>query len=242
MGIDINAIYKSTCDHYTQAKNNIINKRMFAHRAEAISDVIPGFEADKLEFGSYDKENYAVLFVDMRRSTARAQQVGAEKTFLTMHVFLTALLEVVKHYHGKVIDIMGDGLMVFWGGRAAREDENMVKSLAVKNAGLCGRDMLIVRESVINRIIDENDLGPSINIGVGVTFDSVIVTKIGIADSYDVKAFGDCINIASHYANETENRVKVSKKVKNEWPSSKNGKIRFTSIGNGDAYYLESNL
>lgn len=242
MGIDINAVYKSTCEHYALAKNNIINKRMLAHRAEAISDVIPGFEADKLEFGSYDKENYAVLFVDMRRSTARAQQVGAEKTFLTMHVFLTALLEVVKHYHGKVIDIMGDGLMVFWGGRAAREDENMVKSLAVKNAGLCGRDMLIVRESVINRIIEENDLGPNISIGVGVTFDSVIVTKIGIADSYDVKAFGDCINIASHYANETENRVKVSKKVKNEWPSSKNGKIRFTSIGNGDAYYLESNL
>ena len=80
--------------------------------------------------GSYDKENYAVLFVDMRRSTQRAQTVGAEKTFLTMHVFLTALLEVVKHYNGKVIDIMGDGLMVFWGGQAAREENNMVKTLA----------------------------------------------------------------------------------------------------------------
>lgn len=79
------------------------------------------------------------------------------------------------------------------------------------------------------------------SIGVGVTFDSVIVTKIGIADSYDVKAFGDCINVASHYANETENKVKVSKKVKNEWPSSKGGRIHFTSIGNGEAFYLESN-
>lgn len=241
MGIDINEIYKSACKHYEQAKSNIIAKRMFEHSADAISDVIPGFEADKLEFGSYDKENYAVLFVDMRRSTARAQQVGAEKTFLTMHVFLTALLEVVKHYHGKVIDIMGDGLMVFWGGYAAREEDNMVKSLAEQNAGLCGRDMLKVRENVINRIIREEKLGPDISIGVGVTFDSAIVTKIGIADSYDVKAFGDCINIASHYANETENRVKVSKKVKNEWPSSKGGGIRFTSVGNGDAYYLESN-
>ena len=120
MTIDIPAIYKSTYEHYQQAKNNIIAREMFEHRADAISDVIPGFEAEKLEFGSYDKENYAVLFVDMRRSTQRAQNVGAEKTFLTMHVFLTALLEVVKHYRGKVIDIMGDGLMVFWGGRAAR--------------------------------------------------------------------------------------------------------------------------
>lgn len=242
MGIDINAIYKSTCEHYEKAKSNMTeNRMMFKHSAEAISDVIPGFEADKLEFGSYDKENYAVLFVDMRRSTTRAQQVGAEKTFLTMHVFLTALLEVVKHYHGKVIDIMGDGLMVFWGGAAAREEDNMVKSRAVKNAGLCGCDMLKVRETVINRIIQEKNLGPNIDIGVGVTFDSVIVTKIGIADSYDVKAFGDCINTASHYANETENKVKVSKKIKNEWPSSKSGKIRFTSSENGDGYYLETN-
>ena len=242
MAINIDAIYKSTCEHYLQAKSNVIAKGMFVeHRADAISNVIPGFDADKLEFGSYDKENYAVLFVDMRRSTSRAQNVGPEKTFLTMHVFLTALLEVVKHYHGKVIDILGDGLMVFWGGYSAREEDNMVKAIAVQNAGLCGRDMLNVRQTVINRIIREENLGPEINIGVGVTFDSVIVTKIGIADSYDVKAFGDCINVASHYANEIENKVKVSKKVKNEWPTSKGGGIRFISVGNDGAYYLESN-
>ena len=223
-----------------RAKKNVVMREMFEHREDAISDVIPGFNADKLEFGSYDKENYAVLFVDMRRSTQRAQTVGAEKTFLTMHVFLTALLEVVKHYNGKVIDIMGDGLMVFWGGQAAREENNMVKTLAIKNAGLCGKDMLKIREDVINRIIENEDLGPKIDIGIGVTFDSVIVTKIGIPDSYDVKAFGDCINIASHYANETTNKVKVSKKIRNEWPSSKNGRIKFTSIGNGDAFYLET--
>ena len=240
MAINIESIYQNTYEHYLQAKSNIIEKAMFEHRADAISDVIPGFKADKLEFGSYDKENFAVLFVDMRRSTQRAQTVGAEKTFLTMHVFLTALLEVVKHYRGKVIDIMGDGLMVFWGGAAAREEDNMVKSLAVQNAGLCGRDMLKVRESVINRIIEDEQLGPKVNIGVGVTFDSVIVTKIGIADSYDVKAFGDCINIASHYAGQTENKVKVSKKVKNEWPSGKGGRIRFTLAGDDGAYYLES--
>ena len=242
MAVDIYAIYQSTLEHFNQARNNIRDTRIvFEHSVAAISDVIPGFEADKLEFGSCDKENYAVLFVDMRQSTRRAQQVGPEKTFLTMHVFLTALLEVVKHYQGKVIDIMGDGLMVFWGGKAAREKDNIVKTLAVQKAGLCGRDMLTVREVVINRIIQDENLGPNISIGVGVTFGSVIVTKIGIDDSYDVKAFGDCINVASHYANETENKVKVSKKVKKEWPSSKGGKIHFTSIGNGEAFYLESN-
>ena len=190
MAVDISAIYQSTLEHFNQARNNIRDTRIvFEHSVAAISDVIPGFEADKLEFGSCDKENYAVLFVDMRQSTRRAQQVGPEKTFLTMHVFLTALLEVVKHYQGKVIDIMGDGLMVFWGGKAAREKDNIVKTLAVQKAGLCGRDMLTVREVVINRIIQDENLGPNISIGVGVTFGSVIVTKIGIDDSYDVKLF-----------------------------------------------------
>lgn len=241
MAINIDEIYKRTWEHYQQAHQSLLlEERALAHYDSAISDVIPGFAADKLEFGSYDKENFAVLFVDMRKSTYRAQSVGAEKTFLTMHVFLTALLEVVKHYKGKVIDIMGDGLMVFWGGKEARAEENMVKALAVQNAGLCGRDMLAIREKVINKIISDENLGTLINIGVGVTFDSVIVTKIGILGSYDVKAFGDCINVASHYADQSWNKVKVSKKVKNEWPSSKGGTIRFTSVGDGDGYYLES--
>lgn len=237
MAIDINAVYKSTYEHYIKAKNNIaLESTLFEHRADAISDVIPGFSADKLEFGSYDKENFAVLFVDMRDSTKRAQNIGAEKTFLTMHIFLTALLEVVKYYHGKVIDIMGDGLMVFWGGREARDKDNMVKTEAVRNAGRCGLAMLKVRSEVINKIISSEELGNEINIGIGLTFDSVVVTKIGINDSYDVKAFGDCINIASKYSS-SYNRMKVSKKVKELWPSSKTGKLKFVADNGG--YFVE---
>ena len=211
MSINIEAIYKSTWEHYQKAKQSLIEKRMFEHFDGAISDVIPGFEANKLEFGSYDKENFAVLFVDMRDSTKRAQDIGGEKTFLTMHVFLTAILEVVKHYHGKVIDIMGDGVMVFWGGREARAEDDMVKTEAVRNAGSCGLAMLKVRTGVINKIITYEELGNEISIGVGVTFDSVVVTKIGISDS---------------------------KKVKELWPSSKTGKLRFVADQSG-GYFVE---
>ena len=111
-------------------------------------------------------------------------------------------------------------------------------SKAVKNAGLCGRDMLVIREKVINAIIAKEKLGAPIDIGIGVTFDSVIVTKIGIPGSYDVKAFGNCINDASKYSSKVTNRVKVSKKVKNLWPKSPGGKIRFTRVYGENAYYL----
>ncbi|AKG74660.1 adenylate/guanylate cyclase domain-containing protein [Salinicoccus halodurans] len=239
MSINVDEVYQKTINHYNAAKRNLseeLEKRREFY-ASAISDVIPEFEADKLEFGSFDKGNFAVLFVDMRRSTQRAETVGPEKTFLTMHVFLTALLETIKYYDGKVIDIMGDGIMVFWGGKTAREKGHMFKTKAVQNAGLCGLDMLTVREKVINKIIEDENLGNIIDIGVGVTFDSVIVTKIGIEDTYDVKAFGSCINIASKYADQTRNEVKVSKKIKNEWPSGKNGNIKFSSNEDGYSMY-----
>ena len=100
MSIDIDAIYRNTYSHYMQAKKNIPALEMFEHRADAaISDAIPGFEADKLEFGSYDKENYAVLFVDMRRSTKRAQDVGAEKTFLTIAAGNIEIPDFCQIYH-----------------------------------------------------------------------------------------------------------------------------------------------
>lgn len=240
MSVDIEEIREITWGQYLKAKRSagLLKESSELYHSDAISNVIPGFDADKLEFGSYDRENYAVLFVDMRGSTKRAQKAKEVVTFLTMHVYLTALLGVVKHYHGKIIDIMGDGLMAFWGGKVAREKEGMTKAMAIQNAGLCGLDMLKVNDEVINEIIEGEKLGPEISIGVGVTYGDVVVTKIGINTFYDVKAFGDCINKASKYADQTSGSVKVSKKVKDEWPKGRGGKIKFISMDGGEAYLL----
>lgn len=232
--LDIDEVYKKTKEHFKQAKQAmVLMHKILYERADAISDTIPGYKADYLEFGSYDKDNFAVLFVDMRKSTQRSVQLGAEKTFLSMHAYIPALLQVVECYQGKVVDIMGDGIMVFFGGRSS----SVAKRIAVQNAGLCGKDMLRVREKVINPILKEDDIEWEIDFGVGVTYGDVIVTKIGIQNFYDVKAFGDCVNIASKYSNEY-NKVKVSKQVKDLWPSSEHGKIGFLVAGDGEGYYL----
>lgn len=233
----INQIYEITLKQYNKAFENA-PKENIQERFSAISDSVPGYNEKMVDFGDYIQENYAVLFVDMRNSTRRAEKVGARITFLTMHVYLTALLEVVKMYKGQVVDIMGDGLMVFWGGKNAREEDKIPKAIAVQQAGLCGKSMLEVNEKVINKIINDKNLGAKINIGVGVTFDSVVVTKIGINNIYDVKAFGDCINKASKYSSKADNQVIVSKKVKKLWPTSQNGQISFSTVAGEDAFYL----
>lgn len=233
--IDISEIYKLTKDHYDKAKSTLedLKHSLLYENADAISDTIPGYQAEYLEFGSFDKDNFAVLFVDMRNSTKRAQQIGAEKTFLTMHAFIPALLEVIKCYDGKVVDIMGDGIMVFFGGR----NSNIAKVIAAKNAGLCGKDMLRVRENVINPILLDDEISWEVDIGVGVAYGDVIVTKIGIKEFFDVKAYGNCVNKASKYSDGC-NQVKVSKQVKEMWPLSKKGKVSFTPVDGGECYIL----
>lgn len=236
---DINRIYSIAKTSYNKAKEALeLAHGMFYFREDsAISDVIPGYKANQLKFGSYTKDNFAVLFVDMRGSTRRAISVGEEQTFLTMHIYIPALLEVIKLYHGNVIDIMGDGLMVFFGG--SKQDDNiMTKDVAIKNAAYCSLGMMTIKEKVINRILNEEKMKwPDISIGIGVTYGDVIVTKIGINDVYDVKAFGDCVNKASKYSG-GDNKIHVSNTIRDKWPKGKDGTLKFIKSRSDDGYYV----
>lgn len=233
--IDLKQIEEKTREYYNKAKNELIllEGRSFEFSHSAISDVIPNYKSALLNFGAYKEDNFAVLFIDMRNSTIRAEKIGAQKTFLSMHAFIPAMLQVVEHYKGHVIDLMGDGIMVFFYGK----DEGFTNNIAIKHAGLCGRDMLIVVDKVVNKILSEDEINFPISCGVGVDYGKTVITKIGIENVFDVKAFGDNINKASKYSKET-NSVKVSKKVRQHWPKGPNGKISF--ISNGDGYLLIS--
>lgn len=233
--VNLKQIEKKTREFYNKAKEELllVEKRQVAFEHSAISDVIPNYKSALLDFGAYIEDNFAVLFIDMRNSTIRTEKIGAQKTFLSMHAFIPAMLQVVEHYNGHVIDLMGDGIMVFFYGK----DEGFTKELAIKYAGLCGRDMLTVVDKVVNKILSEDDINYPITCGVGVDYGKTVITKIGIENVFDVKAFGDCINKASKYS-KVSNSVKVSKKIKEHWPTGPNGKITFKAHDEG--YILTS--
>lgn len=145
--IDLQQIEEKTRQSYDRAKQqlSLIEKRALAFEHSAISDVIPNYKSNCLDFGAYKEDKFAVLFIDIRNSTIRAETIGAQKTFLSMHAFIPAILQVVEHYKGHVIDLMGDGIMVFFYGK----DEGFTNEIAIKHAGLCGRDMLIVVNTIV---------------------------------------------------------------------------------------------
>ncbi|MFA9466590.1 MAG: hypothetical protein ACERKN_20185 [Velocimicrobium sp.] len=48
--------------------------------------------------------------------------------------------------------------------------------------------------------MQKDDIDYAIDCGAGIDYGDAIVTKIGVIDTYDVKAFDDCINTASKYS------------------------------------------
>lgn len=175
---------------------------------DAISDVVPGYSAKTLYFGSYDKSEFIVLFIDMRNSTSRAMEIGPERTFLTMYAYLPTVIGIIDYYKGAVIDIMGDGVMAFWD---MKKDK-----YAINNIELCAKSLLNGIEYITNSILKEENI-PTINCGIGIECGEVIVTKIGWKKSknYDVKAFGNCINCASKLAgNNNVNDLKFGDNIK----------------------------
>ena len=216
---------------YEQAKKNLHFKE-FALSESALSDTIPGYHALELPFAAYEEDKFAVLFVDMRKSTQRAERLRGEKTFLTMHIYLPTVIAVIQEHHGYPIDIIGDGVMALFGGKYSKR----AISICVQDAGLCGESLLQVRESIINHILKEENI-EAIDFGVGIDYGRVVVTKIGFKDIFDVKAFGDCINKASKYSS-VFNEVKVGKSIKQKWPKGKTGRIRFEGTDK-DGYTMQ---
>jgi len=165
--------------------------------AQNVSNNIPSYDINKMEFGAYKEDSFVCLFADMRHSTDRAIEIGAIDTFLTIHAIMPAMIYVVEAYGGSIVDLPGDGVMALFKGnpKGIQWSDNKLlneESLAVR----CGEVILTSFHEVVNPIL-LNDGIPPVIFGVGVDTGKVIVTKVGTDNIRDLKAIGECINGAS---------------------------------------------
>lgn len=196
--VDNAELKKIVLDRYKAAKNSITIIKESIDIAQNISNNIPGYDIENLNFGAYKKDNFVTFFADMRGSTKRAERLGAEKTFLTIHAVMPAMIYVVQAYGGRIVDLPGDGVMalfkgnpkgIHWTNTGEYFNE---ETLAVE----AGKDLLKAFEEVVNPILANDQIEPVV-FGVGVDTGDIIVTKVGTDDIRDIKAIGTSINGAS---------------------------------------------
>lgn len=231
-------------EKYELAKNSLILEKSIDF-AQNISNNIPGYDIEKLDFGAYHRDHFVTFFADMRGSTDRAHRIGPKKTFLTIHAIMPAMIYVVQAYGGSIVDLPGDGVMalfkgnpngIIWNSITGKQYMN-AESLAVR----AGEKLLKAFREVVNPILVKDEIEPVV-FGIGVDTGEVIVTKVGTDNTRDIKAIGTSINGSSKNCF-GENQIFISPNTYEKIHTDlKNGFIKAKRPKDKDKYETEGFL
>lgn len=132
-----------------------------------------------------------VLYVDMRGSSKLTESHRSTTVAKIYNAYLNAMVRIAKSHWGQVRSFNGDSILVFF-------DPNMpnsVRNLAVKTA----MQMQWVASQVIKPAIKAKGYEDDFQIGVGVTYGTVFVTKAGLrgTDNNDLIWPSTPVNLAA---------------------------------------------
>lgn len=191
---------------------------------------------------------FIALVADMRDSTNHLLQTispkhadvsDLQRVFYETSALLPSLAKVVSFQNGKTTEYLGDGVLSFF-----LVDENK-KTDAMYAARRAAIDIIEELRPILNRIIFNRYRLPEIDLGVGMGISKAIVSLVGLPKERQVKAFGECVFRATKLSS-GRNEICVDKNLYAQWPSSKNGTVRFRSklFGTGEkavsGYIIES--
>ena len=136
-----------------------------------------------------------VLFADVARSTAIAEQLDPEDWALIMNGAFGFLNAAVSRYGGTVSRLMGDAVLALFGAPVAHEDdaERAVRAgLEIQEAGMA------YAQSVKQRYGVDFDLRVGINTG------TAVLAFVGDAVKSEYTALGDAANVAARLQSAAE--------------------------------------
>jgi len=142
-----------------------------------------------------------VLFTDIRGFTAMCERLPVTDIAELLSRYLRAACEPVLEEGGRIMKIMGDGLMAVF-GHDAPEDE-----AAHAAAGLrAGLRIIQVAKEFRGWIQSRFDLPglPPFDVGVGVHTGEVLLFRLSVGATGDLTAVGDTVNVASRLEQKTK--------------------------------------
>ena len=209
------------------------NSRQMMLEKSAVHTRIPGYPI--IEDGIPIVDEFIALIADMRDSTKHLTQaisLKVAKATLLQRVYyettalVTALAQVVEWDKGAVTEYLGDGILALFKASPNRDKSIYAAHEAAKNC-------LQARAEVVNPLLNQRYGLPAIDIGIGMAYSKAVVTLVGLDSYKQPKVFGQCVFRASKLAYEV-NKVVVDEDMRFVWPTSKDGKLKFSEIKCGD--------
>lgn len=140
--------------------------------------------SDNLQLGG-ERKNVTIMMADLRGFTAISERISPEQVVTLLNNYFDTALEIIFHYQGTVIEILGDSLLVIFG--APNQLENRVdKSVA------CAIEMQNSMSDINKR---NAELGlPPLEVGIALNDSEVIVGNIGSDRHSKYAVVGSAVN------------------------------------------------
>jgi predicted ATPase/class 3 adenylate cyclase len=139
-----------------------------------------------------ERKVISVLFADIVNYSSLADKLDVEVLQEIINSFFKTLIELVSSYEGVVAQLLGDGMMVFFGAPLAREDhaQGACYSALAMQAATC---------ECAERLRQQH--GIDFKIRIGINSGPVFVGAIGNDLHMEYLAIGNTVNLASRMQN-----------------------------------------
>ena len=142
---------------------------------------------DRSATSTAERKVVTILFADLVGSTALAERLDPEDWKAILDQALDRFAQTIARYDGTVAQMLGDGLLAFFGAPVAHEDD----PLRAVRAGL---DLV----AAAGRYADElREQGIELAVRVGVNTGAVVVGPVGSDLKREYLAVGDAVNVAA---------------------------------------------
>jgi len=135
-----------------------------------------------------------ILFTDIVGSTALAERLDPEEWREILEGAHRGVSEAVYHYEGTIAQLLGDGVLAFFGAPITHEDDPIRAVHAALN----------IQEAIRNYRIDLGDRVTDVQIRIGIHTGTVVVDAIGTDMHVEYLAVGDAVNFASRLESAAE--------------------------------------
>src|SRR6266436_5013930 len=135
-----------------------------------------------------ERRQLTVMFCDLVDSTKLSSQLDPEEYRDVVRAYQTACTEVIQRYDGHIAQLLGDGLLVYFGYPQAHEDD-------AHRAVRTGLGILAAMGDLNSRL--QQDQGIQLAVRVGIHTGLVVVGAMGGGSRQEQLALGEVPNIAS---------------------------------------------
>lgn len=139
------------------------------------------------------RQRAAVMFVDIRDSTARAENLDPERLSVFISAFRNRVTRAAERHRGVIDKFIGDGALVVFGLPASAPDD-ATRALA------CARTLL----DLVERWNRKRQFDPPVRVGIGVHAGEVFFGVVGDEKRMELTVLGDAVNVASRLEQATK--------------------------------------